>query len=289
MFKINSRFISNKEFEDGFFSDEIYNESYFKNKPISIFNDYVPTQEELEYNEYNILMIMEPNGYFGLHDWALQNGHKFDCIFTWSEQILNKFSHALLISSALSWLPKESIERISGNKKQFEVSFVCGGKRMLKGHEIRHNLYKRENEILIPKKWFYTLDDYDYNGGHHTITKFSNKEIAWENSMFSVCIENSSVPNYYTEKLIDAFLTKTVPIYWGCTNLETLGYDSNGYIICNDDTDFIKTINSLSESDYLNRMESIEHNFKLANYYYDFFGNLRKIIVNIIDINNITR
>ncbi len=39
---------------------------------------------------------------------------------------------------------------------------------------------------------------------------------------------NSSNRGYHTEKIIDAFLSKTVPIYWGCPNLEELGYDPNG-------------------------------------------------------------
>lgn len=32
---------------------------------------------------------------------------------------------------------------------------------------------------------------------------------------FSLCFENSSAPGYTTEKLTDAFLARTVPIYWG--------------------------------------------------------------------------
>jgi len=36
----------------------------------------------------------------------------------------------------------------------------------------------------------------------------------------SVAIENSSYPNYFTEKLVDCLLTWTLPIYWGCPNLD---------------------------------------------------------------------
>jgi hypothetical protein len=37
---------------------------------------------------------------------------------------------------------------------------------------------------------------------------------------FMICFENSSVKNYLTEKLINAYKCGTIPIYWGCTNLE---------------------------------------------------------------------
>ncbi len=37
---------------------------------------------------------------------------------------------------------------------------------------------------------------------------------------FSLAIENSSSPDYWTEKVGDCFLSWTVPIYYGCKNLE---------------------------------------------------------------------
>jgi hypothetical protein len=37
---------------------------------------------------------------------------------------------------------------------------------------------------------------------------------------YSLAIENFSGPDYWTEKLADCFLSWTLPIYYGCTNLE---------------------------------------------------------------------
>lgn len=36
---------------------------------------------------------------------------------------------------------------------------------------------------------------------------------------YSLCMENGRERNYYTEKIVDAWLSWTVPIYWGCPNL----------------------------------------------------------------------
>jgi hypothetical protein len=36
---------------------------------------------------------------------------------------------------------------------------------------------------------------------------------------YSIAIENSQVPHYWTEKIADCFLAGTVPIYWGCPNI----------------------------------------------------------------------
>ncbi len=37
---------------------------------------------------------------------------------------------------------------------------------------------------------------------------------------YTVAVENSAHPNYYTEKLLDALLAECLPFYWGCPNLE---------------------------------------------------------------------
>ena len=34
--------------------------------------------------------------------------------------------------------------------------------------------------------------------------------------MFHIAIENVSQRSYFSEKLLDCFLTRTVPVYWGC-------------------------------------------------------------------------
>ena len=42
-------------------------------------------------------------------------------------------------------------------------------------------------------------------------------------------IENMREPNYFSEKLVDAVLCSTVPIYWGCPNLDRF-VDPDGII-----------------------------------------------------------
>jgi hypothetical protein len=37
---------------------------------------------------------------------------------------------------------------------------------------------------------------------------------------YSIAVENATGPDYWTEKIADCFLTWTVPLYYGCSNLE---------------------------------------------------------------------
>ena len=288
MFKVYSNFIPQEEFE------QVINSSLnLKNKPISVYNDYTTvTKEQLKFNHYNILMVLEPNQLFGIHNWAIKNHHLFDIILTWGQEILDQCPNAMFFPFGITWLDENYIKNVDKIDKKFEVSFLCGGKKRIEGHHLRHRLHDRKNEITIPKQWYYTLPDYDYNEGHHTIVKYEGKPPGFEklrlwNSMFSICIENSSNSGYHTEKIIDAFLSKTIPIYWGCTNLEELGYDPNGFIYCEDENEIIRKTNQLTEEDYYKRKSAIEHNFEVAKAYSNLFGRFKNTIEEIIEYNNI--
>jgi hypothetical protein len=237
-------------------------------------------------------MVLEPNQLFGIHNWAIQNHHSFSLVLTWGQEILDNCSNAMFFPMGISWLDKEYIDNVDKLEKKFEVSFLCGGKQRIEGHHLRHRLHKRENEITIPKQWYYTLPDYDYNNGHHTIIKYEDKSPGHEkkrlwNSMFTIAVENSSNRGYHTEKIIDAFLSKTFPIYWGCPNLEELGYDPNGFIYCNNEDEIIAAANTLTPELYAERKAAIDYNYELAKHYADIFGRFKSVMEAIVEENNI--
>jgi hypothetical protein len=281
MLKIYSNFIPQNELAEAVNVPELIN------KPISVFNDYPNvTPELLEFNPFNILMVLEPNQLFGIHDWALQNYNLFSCILTGGQEILDKCPNALFFPMGISWLDKEYVDNVDNIQKRFEVSFLCGGKQRIEGHHLRHRLHKRGDEITIPKQWHYTLPDYDYNEGHHTVTDMYGKKVLWE-SMFTIAIENSSNRSYHTEKIIDAFISKTFPIYWGCPNLEELGYNPDGFIYCENEDQIIEAVNKLTPEFYAERKEVIDYNSELAKHYGDLFGRFKTMIETLVEFNGI--
>jgi hypothetical protein len=46
---------------------------------------------------------------------------------------------------------------------------------------------------------------------------------------FSIAMENTQKNFYYTEKLIDCFIAKTIPVYWGCDRIGEI-FDERGMI-----------------------------------------------------------
>lgn len=77
-------------------------------------------------------------------------------------------------------------------------------------------------------------------------------KLEWlKNYKFNMCFENSSYPGYVTEKLYEAYIGGTIPIYWGSATVEV---DFNPKAFLNwfdykDDDAFIRAIIELDQND----------------------------------------
>jgi hypothetical protein len=270
----------------------------FKDKPITIFNDYATaTINDFKFNPYNILIVHEPNELFGIHDWVIKNQSAFSAILTWSENIINSCPNAIWFDHGAR---SEDDEWVNSFKdifdKKFEVSFLSGAKNLTEGHRFRQELHKLGDKITIPKKWFYVLDDFnwdDYNKGgigrsvSEKSATFNNipKRVCYNESMFHIAVENSKHNNWYTEKIGDAFASKTVPIYWGCPNIGD-HFDKRGIITFNTKEELIDIVNNLTPEVYESMKPYIETNYQLVKESY-FPYTLSEILTQIIELNNI--
>lgn len=246
----------------------------FSSKPISIFNDYIPTAEELSKNPINILIIQEPNQITGLHQWALNNAHYFSCILTWGKEILDLCEQSVFLPFGTTYLHgKDVYKTLAAKEKTFGVSYLCGRKQLIEGHHFRHKIFNLKGLISdIPLHWYYTVD--------------GPKDICFDSPMFHVAIENSQNVNYFTEKIVDAFISKTIPIYRGCPNIEEF-FDPRGFFTFNNEEEFLNIINNLTPQDYINRREYIEKNYQSAIYYAEIFKRLEDILDQIVTLNDI--
>ena len=70
-----------------------------------------------------------------------------------------------------------------------------------------------------------------------------------KNYKFTIAFENAFMPGYTTEKLVDPFLSHSIPIYWGNPEV-TKYYNPKAFINCNDyDNDFDAVIKRVIELD----------------------------------------
>ena len=73
-------------------------------------------------------------------------------------------------------------------------------------------------------------DKFDLYG--HLCNGIQKKEDGLNDYMFSVCVENDEHDTYFTEKILDAFATGTIPIYKG-TRKVVDHFNGNGILFWN--------------------------------------------------------
>ena len=181
----------------------------------SLFYDVRPTEKQLSLSPLNVLIVSEPNEYFGNHDWAVANKDYFSLILSWSDLVLKRCENSSFLVYGESWFDDKHIfEQGTTNakkrEKEFSVSFLRGNKLQSIGHAIRHEIFSRQEEIKVPKQFWTHLGDLnDFS------TMKDTKEESFGKYQFSICIENNSRESYFTEKITDCILCKTIPIYYG--------------------------------------------------------------------------
>lgn len=162
----------------------------------------------------------------------------YDMIFTWCEELVELHDRIKWIPGSGSWIREPKIY-----PKSKLVSIIASNKSHLPGHQQRLHMI----EQLKP---YAPLFGRGFN-------EVKYKEEALSDYMFSVAIEN--MDNWFTEKLLDCFLTGTVPIYYGTPSVGKW-FNIDGMIFLEDGFD----IESLSEELYASKKDAIEENFNKA-------------------------
>jgi len=278
----------------------LYLKEKYQDKSVTFWYDKFPsTQEELNQNPYNFLFLHEPNEFFGLHNHAIQGYSGFTAILTWNNKLINELSNAVNFTYAGQTLDNDYINSLG--KKEFNVSFLCGTKTLVEGHKLRHEIYSLKDDINIPKKWFYVLDDYDHTTDTRPgYTEYSKdlshipegvdpisygRRVLFDDSMFTIIIENVKYDNWYN-KIGDAFVTKTIPLYWGCSNISEFGYDERGIIRFNSKEELLQILNTLTPEKYNEILPYIEYNYELA-LQDTFENNISQFFDSFFELNNL--
>jgi hypothetical protein len=74
---------------------------------------------------------------------------------------------------------------------------------------------------------------------------------------------NANYASYFTEILIDCFVFKTIPIFWGDPAIFD-EFDSRGMYVFRDTDDLDLILSRISPQDYLDRIPYVEKNFQTA-------------------------
>ncbi len=159
----------------------------------------------------NIWAVMQEPFLRGTFDWMTDKHHYYSKVFT--HHIFSKNSKYLFSHPALPWHVNKSYDELISMdvpSKEKYISWITSNKATFPGHKDRlqflsNSQHDASLEIDLFGKGIQFIED------------------KWDGLApykYSIAVENSKSPNYWTEKVFDCFLSFTLPFYYGAENLE---------------------------------------------------------------------
>ena len=180
--------------------------------------------------------------------------------FTHEKKLLDSFSNTRWIPGNGIWIGNSygGGERAISQKDRM-TSFVTSSKVTTPLQRFRVMLSKElqkdgKNEIDVYLRSNFAFDYLPIN-------------LCLQRYRFSIVIENTQSPLYFTEKLLNCFATGTIPVYFGATGINKF-FDANGIITFSSRKQLIHEIlPNLSTDLYASKLSSINTNFTLSATY----------------------
>lgn len=222
---------------------------------------------------YKINFIGEP---------ALPQYEKYDIVLTGINHIknvvdlplsvayihCNNFLPCLLNRPKVTKVPEKFCSFIVSNSK-------CG---------IRNNLF----DLITRYKKVNSMGGFANNVGYQINYPYWSREYfnVLGNHKFMICCENTKMETYSTEKIVNPYLSGTIPIYWGSHNIKNI-FNPDSMLFLEDETEdsINKLIDKIIELDnddekyleFINRPIFTEQNIKFWNENYTIDSLARKI------------
>lgn len=211
---------------------------------------------------------MEPDFMCDTEDLIIENSDKMSRIFTRRKKILEKCDNAVLHPFGDCWLSPEP--KHLWTDKEMSVSFTTTNKYRegVDGYTIRHQIVSNLNRV----KDIGSLPFYYYASSrlpcYPEISDYvlgDKRDIMFRHA-FHVAVENNRCDNFFTEKLMDCFISKTVPIYFGTNDIGDF-FNTDGMLIFDTMGDLANILGNLDEGIYKSMKEAIEDNYHRAKQY----------------------
>ena len=192
------------------------------------------------------LMIVEPAALHARHmDKARRHHGRFHRVLTCNPALLAAIPNGLDFIFGSTWVPEWRTADLTKTKM---LSLIASAKRDLPGHRLRHEMVD----------WLRAEgQDADVMGGGYV--PFDRKADGLAPYRYSLVIENVRERGYFTEKLVDALLCRTVPIYWGAPDIAE-HFDPAGLMICESRADMEAAARAMSVEDYAARAAALAAN-----------------------------
>lgn len=231
---------------------------------VGVFVDYDGSLDNIEtivknsQHKYKVMVQMEPASFNrALHGWILENEHLFDLILvhypSWKGSGKYPEKYRYYIAGSRTFIQPQE-RKIYPKSKNISAIFSKKNFGMV-GHQMRHDVRDHLGQSGI----------IDFNNP-------SNKVDGLRDYRYELVIENE-FPYFLSEKPIDSILSGCMPIMWGHPNTKPFEeLDKNGFIFFENKEELYDILESgiLTEQYYNERLDAINHNFKVVQKYLSF-------------------
>ena len=226
-----------------------------------------------------IYIQVEPEA---IHPIDIPEDNNYFAILTFNDTVLRTFKNAYkYIFSFTLILPEDRNPPIES--KQYLLTTLVGHKNITEAHQFRQIIYRHQMRLSMPICFYRTKDKPDINN-NPIIGPQGHEKISMFNAQFHLAIENSRQINYFTEKLCDCLVTKTIPVYYGCPNISDF-FDITGWIIIEkiDFDELEEKIKLLTPEYYMAHINIVEKNYEKVQQYIDLDENINNSLRTIPD------
>ena len=216
---------------------------------ITVFTDQMLHEAVGSKSRVKIALTVEPPAIHpDPYNFLLGGGFAvFDYVLTHQKSLLDAIPNGVMMPGSGSWCVENEWQIYPKSKN---VSILASNKKMTDGHMLRHQVIEKYKS------------DIDFICGHG-YNSVSNKIIALRDFRYTIVIENCKADYWFTEKIIDAFATGTIPIYWGCPSIGEF-FDRDGIIGFDNMNNLGTILDYIGEDHYNSKMVHIKKNFNIA-------------------------
>ena len=210
------------------------------------------------------VMIVEPDTIHNLYINISKYLHwRFYKILTKNKYLLEEIHNTSFFYFGSTFI--QNSDKIDLQKKNM-ASLIASNQNKLTGHKLRHEVVQHIKN-----------NNFNVSVIGRGYRPFENKEDGLKSYRYSIVIENNSELDYFTEKVIDACLLETIPIYWGAPNIAKY-FDTRGFIVCENIDQILQAIRTISIDDYNSKVEWIMKNKVKAAYHANCFKRAAQVI-----------
>lgn len=193
--------------------------------------------------------------------------NRYNVIYTCIKELIGLPNVEYIHPSNISWVKNKYFLP----KKVKNISMITSNNYFLPGHKFRISIMNEVKEFIDI-----------YGRGFNFI---ENKEDGLKDYYYSIAVENDDTDNYFSEKLLDCFLTCTIPIYWG-SNFPYSIFNPGGIINIKELKD-LKELKNLTTNFYYKNINAVVENYFIAEKENRYLNHtLKQLLINHYYANN---